>query len=75
MKKTSKISFIDWLAQQQHRDDAVGRLAIHVAKDDAFPRKATYLEALAHLVETLAAKHVPALQRASREYREGTERS
>jgi hypothetical protein len=64
------MDFTDWLKKQQHRVDAIGALAAYVATDEKWPRT-TYREQMRYLVERRDDEHVPALQAALFEYRDG----
>ncbi len=56
-------NFYDWLAKQKNLRTPVGEMAREVARDDAFPRDVTTLDALLeHLQKTNASS--PAVARA-----------
>jgi hypothetical protein len=71
---TAVKTFVGWLLERQHRDDAIGRLAQYIAKDRAW-RKASFADVFGRLVLTLPVEQLAGLQAAYRQYREAVEQS
>ncbi|HEY0465408.1 MAG TPA: YozE family protein [Polyangiaceae bacterium] len=59
-------NFYDWLAKQKNLRTPVGEMAREIARDEAFPREVTTLEAvLEHLQKTNASSAAVARARAT----------